>query len=682
MANFTGTPDSESLFGSGSDDWIGGLEGDDSLYGGNGNDRFDGGAGNDLLDGGAGFDSVEYWGAAGPIDADLARGTVFGAGIDTLVSIEGINGSNYGDLLSGSPNADFLEGGGGGDLMDGRDGDDTLYGGKGEDTLVGGRGDDTLFGGDDISVTNNNIAVFTGSISEYLITSDNGSVLVADQVAGRDGTDRLWSVQSLRFADGTYSVGVALQPNRSIGTAGNDSLYGGSAADRLAGLAGNDWIWGADGNDTLDGGAGDDTLTGVGGDDVLVGGSGNDALEGQRGNDTLDGGDGIDSADYWNVQTALTANLQTGIAFSADSGNDTLIGIENLTGGKADDQLTGDAQANLLRGFGGNDILDGGAGADQLYGGMGDDTYMVDDVSDAVHESEDQGIDVVISEVNYALSDFVEKLLLAPGSSAIKGTGNEMDNLVVGNALGNLLDGGAGDDLLLGGAGGDTLIGGAGADRLEGAEGDDSLTGGAGADWLSGDTGNDSLVGGAGDDTLIGGAGHDVAVFAGARANYTVSATQDGWIVIDRQGDGGTDTLSGIERLVFGDGAVALDVDGHAGEAARVIGAVAGAAALHDKSSAGIALGVLDAGGSEEALAELMLRSVLGDHATNAAVVNLLYANVMGAAPSAEVRAHFVALIEQGVYTQASLAVMAAEHPLNVANIELTGIATGGLDYV
>ncbi|WP_260294247.1 hypothetical protein [Sedimenticola hydrogenitrophicus] len=61
-----------------------------------------------------------------------------------------------------------------------------------------------------------------------------------------------------------------------------------------------------------------------------------------------------------------------------------------------------------------------------------------------VHDHPD---DVVISEIDYTLTDNVEELRLA--GSALNGTGNDLDNTLTGNAGDNRLDGGAGNDLKL-----------------------------------------------------------------------------------------------------------------------------------------------------------------------------------------------------------------------------------------
>ena len=52
---------------------------------------------------------------------------------------------------------------------------------------------------------------------------------------------------------------------------------------------------------------------------------------------------------------------------------DSILNIENLTGSRFDDTLSGDAGANILDGKAGADTIDGGAGDDRIIGGAGAD---------------------------------------------------------------------------------------------------------------------------------------------------------------------------------------------------------------------------------------------------------------------------------------------------------------------
>jgi hypothetical protein len=120
-------------------------------------------------------------------------------------------------------------------------------------------------------------------------------------------------------------------------------------------------------------------------------------------------------------------------------------------------------------------------------------------------------------------------------------------------------DGRGGDDRAWGGEAGDSLTGGSGDDRLFGNGGGDMLTGG---------TGDDLIEGGAGDDTIAGGDDMDTAVYGGDRSGYAVTVITDpngratGFTAVSDtdsgNGDSGTDSLSGVEKLQFGD--VTLDL--------------------------------------------------------------------------------------------------------------------------
>ena len=131
-------------------------------------------------------------------------------------------------------------------------------------------------------------------------------------------------------------------------------------------------------------------LTGGPGNDVLNGGNGNDTFMETgtaKGGDVMNGGPGVDTIDYserskdLNVSLCIAAQASciTGqCGCTGDDGepneSDALVNIENATGGRGNDIITGSAADNLLIGNEGNDMLSGLAGDDTLYGGDGDDT--------------------------------------------------------------------------------------------------------------------------------------------------------------------------------------------------------------------------------------------------------------------------------------------------------------------
>ncbi|UTP40803.1 choice-of-anchor L domain-containing protein [Phenylobacterium sp. LH3H17] len=135
----TGTSGGDSLAGGAGDDQLSGLAGADTLAGLAGDDVLDGGAGADRLDGGAGSDTASYASATAAVKVGLALSKAQdtgGAGKDTLVNLENLQGSSYGDTLTGNAAANGLSGGGGGDVLTGGGGGDGLWGGAGGDRFV------------------------------------------------------------------------------------------------------------------------------------------------------------------------------------------------------------------------------------------------------------------------------------------------------------------------------------------------------------------------------------------------------------------------------------------------------------------------------------------------------------------------------------------------------------------
>ena len=73
---------------------------------------------------------------------------------------------------------------------------------------------------------------------------------------------------------------------------------------------------------------------------------------------------------------------------------------------------------------------------------------------------------------------------------------------------------------------------------------------------------------------------------------------------------------------------------------------------------------------------------ILGSNPSNEDVVDLIYTNLVGMAPSQEELDALVAdLLESGAYTHGGLGVLAAENELNISNIDFVGITNTGLEY-
>ena len=429
------------------------------------------------------------------------------------------------------------------------------------------------------------------------------------------------AISSSTFGSQAEAVGASI-PLIINGTPYDDILQGGNAADTLFGLDGRDTLRGGDGSDLLDGGTGNDTMVGNAGDDIyIVEDSGDSTLElANEGIDhvrssvtlvlapnienlTLVGTSAIDGTGN-SLDNVLTGNeapnvLKGGlgndvyvvsegdtVAESANQGLDLVkadvdyklgSNIENLTlTGTSDVNGTGNSLSNVITGNAGANAINGGAGGDTMLGAEGNDTYTVDNVADVVIEQADEGSDLVLSSVDYSLSAHVEGLKLI-GSTAFKGAGNALDNVLTGNSNANVLEGMEGNDTLVGGAGADTLKGGVGNDIYavdviddviienldEGVDTVNSsvsyalasnveilnLTGGAHINAtgntldnaLNGNTGGNLLDGGSGADTMAGGKGNDT---------YVVDNQDD--VVVENTGEG-TDTVRSLITYVLGE---------------------------------------------------------------------------------------------------------------------------------
>jgi endo-alpha-1,4-polygalactosaminidase (GH114 family) len=184
-------------------------------------------------------------------------------------------------------------------------------------------------------------------------------------------------------------------------------------------------------------------------------------------------------------------------------------------------------------------------------------------------------------------------------------------------------------------------------------------------------------------DTIDGGAGLNTVVYRANFAQYSLTPLADGgFTVASKSTAEGPDVLHDIERLQFADKNIALDLNGHAGIVARILGSVFGVASLSNETYVGIGLKLADAGTSFQDLMKYAIDVQLGTAASDKSVVDLLYTNVTGNAPPSDVEAYYVQQLQAGTYTQSSLAVVAAETLENAQHIGLAGLASTGLPYL
>ncbi|PCG14153.1 MULTISPECIES: cadherin domain-containing protein [Sphingomonas] len=542
------------------------------------------GAGADAIDGGADTDVINYARSTAGVTVNLTLGTGTGgfAQGDTLVSIEGIYGSNFADVLTGTAGVNNIQGANGDDIIEGLGGADTLAGGSGFDTVS-----------------------YAGSGSGVTVDLNLTTAQVSSGDASGDVLSGFEKVTGSAYADRLVAAAAG---STLAGGAGNDVLVAGAGADTIDGGLDNDTVdYAAStagvvvnlGTGAVSGGyaQGDrvsavenaigsayaDQLTGDSGANVLTGGAGDDALDGGAGADTLDGGDGIDTADYSASTGAVAVNLTTGVGAGGHADGDMLIAIENLTGSAGNDVLTGSAAANVLRGGAGDDVLAGLAGADTIDGGSGNNTADYGASASAVYvDLASFAIATPAGSVTSAMArgGDAEGDVLTNIQNVI---GSAHDDILAASAAGGKLSGGAGDDNLVANAGGDQFDGGAGSgdvvnyvmsnaavtvnlgtglgsggfaqgDSYVGVEGvygsnsGDTLTGDGGANLIKGNGGNDVIEGGGGADRLQGGDGVDTISYAGSNAGVTVDLT-----LATAQlsaGDAAGDILSEFENIL------------------------------------------------------------------------------------------------------------------------------------
>ncbi|TDH62416.1 hypothetical protein E2C06_11115 [Dankookia rubra] len=553
------------------------------------------------------------------LDADghrIGRARDGDGGVDTLIDVLRVRGSDFSDRLIGGS------------------GDDTFLGSLGGDTLLGAGGSNSLdyagLAGRTVTVTlsgtGTGIAVKSGGggtdrfIAFGVITGTDG----ADSIKGFAGTTELQVLRGMGGADtidgannllnlvdyslGTGRVSINLGTERATDDSGSlDVLQNvlhvrGSAYDDLITGSGRGEYFDASlGSDTYAGGGGTDTLSyaglagrtvtvrltadgagtvaksgggadrfagihvieGTAGGDILKGFAGATQvtlLRGLGGIDSIDGAGNVLNVLDYSGSVAIGVNLTTGVAADGAGSYDMLYHVRAVVGSRYDDVMVGSADADVFHGSGGNDSYTGNAGLDTLdYGQSATPITLAWTGADAatVAKGAAGGTD--------SLTGIERVVGSAAGDSFTGHAALVADTYVSGGQGNDTIDAGGSAFLVADYRDGPAIIAdlGAGtvqeayatpsADRLIGVV---QLRGSAFADSIVGSAGNDVLHGGAGDDTIKGGAGHDTAVLGGTRAATTLTHHADGsWTAT---GPDGTDTLRDVEAVRFTDGTVQL----------------------------------------------------------------------------------------------------------------------------
>lgn len=477
---------------------------------------FEPGMGDDLIDGRGGYDVVNYlWdssvrtGVYVLLKDGIVRGLngSAGFGVDTLLSVEGVRGTNLvdvfdatgfssaagpnkGSVINGISNFNTFEGGGGNDVVTGNGATRVDYASATSGVTVTLNSDNTGKGtaSGDVSVGfdvfNGGVSRIRGSSYDDLLTGSAVSNTIEggggnDIIRGGAGGDKLDGGEYmdgisasgmndfdwLDYSSATSGISVTLQ-------AVTFSLQTGSIADHTKFLQAKDGLGGTDVTRGFEGVIGSkfaDTMTG--GISVF------EVFQGGAGNDTIWGIGGMDIASYVDGTAGITVNLALGTfsvnATAAGLGIDSLKQIEGIYGTAFND--TYDASAfwfgdtggvNIFRGGGGNDIIIGNTKAfeqpDPFPDGVG---RTIIDYSDA---TAGMTINLTLGKVDGSHAS-VGIDTFSGGINGIIGT-NYDDVLIGGQADRNrtafetnsarfeTFDGGKGNDFIDGGSGFDYVF--------------------------------------------------------------------------------------------------------------------------------------------------------------------------------------------------------------------------------
>ena len=452
-------------------------------------------------------------------------------------------------------------------------------------------------------------------------------------------------------------------------------------------------------------------------------------FEGLSGNDTILGNN-YTIARYSSAASGVRVDLKAGTASSlqtndaANVGVDTLSGVFGVYGSAHNDLLLGGNSANdqyeSFRGSGGNDTIDGGSGWDLAqFPGRGDlwteyageIRFAVDTAGNRIF---DTGIIINMASGSVSGSDYISDASMR-GVEAISGSPNDdtydargfgASSLNSGSVGGiNEFEGGYGNDIVIGN--GDTRIGFMSARApvtvdfskgqasssqylLDGSDpalvGVDNFSGvnavhaSRYADTLIGSGAAEIYFGAAGNDIIRGNGGADLAVYQGARSQYSVSSTTVGngqtvISIVDQVTDrDGRDTLYDVTRIQFSDQTVAYDVgiDDVAAEAYRIYKAAFNR--TPDLPGLGYWIEQMDKGASLTDVAGgfLQSREFINDNGPNlsdAEFINAMYFNVLGRGADQSGYDYWLTQISNGL-GRADILSYFSESAENIANVE------------
>ena len=661
---------------SGNDKLLTGTSGNDTIYGLDGNDRIITDDGDDIVDAGDGDDEVNgYQGVGSAYIFYPATG------------IKKIHGGNGNDFIVGGSSNDELFGDAGIDVLYGRNGNDILDGGEGADYMDGGSGNDIYYvsdiydliddtSGNDTAYVSTSFVKIPSFIEKVIYT--NGAIalpywvdaLLPNEASGNYFDTLLGSSNTFYYNFPTSLPSYDTYPSHGYGFKTFSSVQIAKTETALNYIAS---VIDVQFKKTISAN-GLNTFVFANNNQSSSAGSANYPSNSMIGSDIYFDTSAINSKFADGSYAALTLIHEIGHALGlehpfsyAQAGGGGLSDPPYLTG--AEDSTTWtvmsyeDTSAQYYLNFSPLDI----AALQYIYGPSksaraGNDIYKVSS-SGPNFIWDGAGTDTIdLSAVNQGATIF-----LTPGYWGFVGSQQAANITSSGQVtvnFGSIIE---------------NLTGSSFADKLYGNDTDNLIAGGLGNDRLDGLAGNDVLIGGLGDDQLNGGLGIDTAQFEGSYDRYKTSNSQSAFVVTDKGSNGeGMDVLINVERLKFLDKSVAIDLEGNAGKALKVIGAVLGKEAVKNPGFVGIGLSYLD---NELSYSDLGLLALTAVGATsNDAIVSKLWFNLVGSAASASDKAPYIKMLADGM-KPGDLVVMAADLPLNTYNIGLVGLMQTGVEF-
>ena len=661
---------------SGNDKLLTGTSGNDTIYGLDGNDRIITDDGDDIVDAGDGDDEVNgYKGVGSAYIFYPATG------------IKKIHGGNGNDFIVGGSSNDELFGDAGIDVLYGRNGNDILDGGEGADYMDGGSGNDIYYvsdiydliddaSGNDTAYVSTSFVKIPSFIEKVIYT--NGAIalpywvdaLLPNEASGNYFDTLLGSSNTFYYNFPTSLPSYDTYPSHGYGFKTFSSVQIAKTETALNYIAS---VIDVQFKKTISAN-GLNTFVFANNNQSSSAGSANYPSNSMIGSDIYFDTSAINSKFADGSYAALTLIHEIGHALGlehpfsyAQAGGGGLSDPPYLTGAEDSTAWTvmsyEDTSAQYYLNFSPLDI----AALQYIYGPSksaraGNDIYKVSS-SGPNFIWDGAGTDTIdLSAVNQGATIF-----LTPGYWGFVGSQQAANITSSGQVtvnFGSIIE---------------NLTGSSFADKLYGNDTDNLIAGGLGNDRLDGLAGNDVLIGGLGDDQLNGGLGIDTAQFEGSYDRYKTSNSQSAFFVTDKGGNGqGMDVLINVERLKFLDKSVAIDLEGNAGKALKVIGAVLGKEAVKNPGFVGIGLSYLD---NELSYSDLGLLALTAVGATsNDAIVSKLWFNLVGYAASASDKAPYIKMLADGM-KPGDLVVMAADLPLNAYNIGLVGLMQTGVEF-